>query len=577
MAMTRANEDRPTFQKPTPALFPSARFGSVTLRAAGVLYFALAVIPLLARAQMQNPALREAGPYRIAGKVVSAAEGTPLSRARVTLQDVRNRRSEIFVITADDGRFEFANLPAGKFALSGAKRGYITSSYDQHDHYSTAIVTGTEFDTSDLTLRLAPVARLTGHVLDEFGDPVRNASVSLWLDDHSSGISRTVIIRTETSDDQGFFEFTPLDAGTYFLSVSARPWYAIPARPTHQEGMPDLPAAVDPALDAIYLPTYYAGANDLEDASPILVRGGDRLDFDLHLMPVPPLHVTLHVPQSADPQSFRYPMLFRRSSDGSQTLAPPQVQMISRDLFEVTAAPGKYQLNLQGRDGTAEAMQVDISEDKQEIEASSAQANSTLSAKVELPGEPAIPPGTMIALRIPKGLVIAAQPVDANHELTFSNVLPGKYEILAGSPRRALAVVRMVVNGAPVAGHSLTMLPGTTMNVALTLVGGSGDISGVAQRSGKAVAGAMVVLVPKNPESHREIFRRDQSDLDGTFIFQSVIPGDYTVIAIENGWDLDWSKPAILARYTVHGEPIVVPPGAKMQIQLPKPVEIQRK
>ena len=526
---------------------------------------------------MQNPAPREAGPYRIAGKLVSVTEGSVLARARVTLQDAKNRRAEIFVITGDDGRFEFANLPAGKFALSGAKRGYITSSYDQHDQYSTAIVTGADFDTSDLTLKLAPVARLTGHVLDEFGDPVRNANVSLWLDDHSSGISRTVIIRTDTTDDQGFFEFTPLDVGTYFLSASAAPWYALPQRRVYGEDMPDLPTSVDPALDAIYLPTYYAGANDLEDASPILVRGGDRLDFDLHLVPVPPLHVTLHVPESADPQSFRYPMLFRRSSDGSQTVARPQVQMISRGVFEVTAAPGKYQLNLQGRDGTAEAMQVDISEDKQEIEASSAQANSTLSAKVELSGETTFPPRAEIALRVPQGRVIAAQAVDANREVTFSNVLPGKYEILAGSPRRAFAVVRMVVNGTPVAGHSLTVLPGTTMNIVLTLVGGSGDISGVVQRAGKGVAGAMVVLVPKNPGSHREIFRRDQSDMDGTFVFQSVIPGAYTVIAIENGWDLDWSKPAVLARYTAHGEPIIIPVGAKMQIQLPKPVEIQHK
>lgn len=526
---------------------------------------------------MQNRAPREAGPYRIAGKIVSSTEGSPLSRARVTLQDVKNRRAEIFVITGDDGRFEFANLPAGKFALIGAKRGYITSSYDQHDQYSTAIVTSTEFDTSGLTLKLAPVARLSGHVLDEFGEPVRNANVSLWVDDHSSGISRTEVFQADTTDDQGLFEFTPLNTGTYFLSASATPWYAMPARPFRQEGQPDLPTSVDPALDAIYLPTFYTGANSLEDASPILIRGGDRLDFDLHLMPVPPLHVTLHVPESEDPRGFRYPTLFQRGVDGSQPLTPPQVQMTSRGVFEVTAAPGKYQLNLQGQDGTAESMQVDISEDKQEIDATSIQANSKISAKVEAPGEPALPPGTTIALRIPQGRVIAAQRVDANHELTFSNVLPGNYEMFAGSPARALAVVRMVVNGAPVTGHLLTVLPGTTMSVALTVVGGSGDISGVAQLAGKGVSGAMVVLVPKNPASHREIFRRDQSDLDGTFIFQSVIPGEYTVIAIENGWDLDWSKPAVLARYTTHGEPIVVPPGAKMQIQLPKPVEIQHK
>ena len=49
------------------------------------------------------------------------------------------------------------------------------------------------------------------------------------------------------------------------------------------------------------------------------------------------------------------------------------------------------------------------------------------------------------------------------------------------------------------------------------------------------------------PELHRDLFRRDQSDLDGTFTLQGIVPGRYTVLAIEGGWELDWSErePAI--------------------------------
>ena len=104
---------------------------------------------------------------------------------------------------------------------------------------------------------------------------------------------------------------------------------------------------------------------------------------------------------------------------------------------------------------------------------------------------------------------------------------------------------------------------------------GAADVSGVAQRAGKGAAGAMIVLVPKNPDANGDLFRRDQSDLDGTFIFHQVIPGAYTVIAIENGWDLDWSKPAVLSRYAAHGQKVMV--GGSQTIQLPNPVEIQPK
>ena len=57
----------------------------------------------------------------------------------------------------------------------------------------------------------------------------------------------------------------------------------------------------------------------------------------------------------------------------------------------------------------------------------------------------------------------------------------------------------------------------------------------------------MVVLVPRDPEINRDLFRRDQSDLDGTFTLQNVVPGTYTVLAIDNGWDLDWSQPGVIA------------------------------
>jgi hypothetical protein len=62
----------------------------------------------------------------------------------------------------------------------------------------------------------------------------------------------------------------------------------------------------------------------------------------------------------------------------------------------------------------------------------------------------------------------------------------------------------------------------------------------------------------KIPEENPQLFRRDQSDLDGTFTFHSVIPGDYTVIAIDNGWDLDWSRAAVISPYIAHGQKLLV-------------------
>jgi hypothetical protein len=100
-------------------------------------------------------------------------------------------------------------------------------------------------------------------------------------------------------------------------------------------------------------------------------------------------------------------------------------------------------------------------------------------------------------------------------------------------------------------------------------------VEGFVKRSGKAAAGVMVVLVPIGAESIIELFRRDQSDSDGSFLLPDVLPGSYAVIAIEDGWNVDWSVPAVLARYTPHGQKFTI--GLEMQgsLSLPEPVEVQ--
>jgi hypothetical protein len=87
----------------------------------------------------------------------------------------------------------------------------------------------------------------------------------------------------------------------------------------------------------------------------------------------------------------------------------------------------------------------------------------------------------------------------------------------------------------------------------------------------------MIVLVPKNPEENRELFRRDQSDLDGSFSLRDVIPGSYTVCAIQDGWDLDWGKTGVIAHYCEHGQKVIVADRKQESMTLEEAVEVQPK
>jgi hypothetical protein len=86
-----------------------------------------------------------------------------------------------------------------------------------------------------------------------------------------------------------------------------------------------------------------------------------------------------------------------------------------------------------------------------------------------------------------------------------------------------------------------------------------------------------VQLQLKDPETHREYFRRDQSDFDGTFSVGFIVPGTYTIVAVEDAWGFEWLKPGVLSRCAQHGQELTIGPLMQGAVHLPDPVEVQPK
>ena len=513
--------------------------------------------------------------FRIAGTIVNAIGGNPLARARVTIVDAKNRQKSYWMITSDDGRFDFKQVSPGKYSLQGAKRGFIPAFYDEHEGFSTAIVTGAGLDTEHLVLRLDPSAMLSGKILDELGEPVRQATVSLYREDRQVGVGRIIKFRVSVTDDQGGYEFSNLDAGSYFVSATAKPWYALHTVSSGEPAAGNLLAAVDQSLDVAYAITYYGDATEPDDATPIPVRGGDRLQADIHLNPVPALHLLFHVPENGA-NGFTMPMLQKPSFDGMEMIQSDGMQQLSPGVFEMTGvAPGRYSVRTPEAGRGAEANEVDITTNGQELDMSTAQRASTVKATIQVLGEATLPPQIEVALRNSKMRIVAWQEMDAKGEVAFQDLAPGKYDVLAGSRPKAYSVARMSSESGVIPGHTLNVTAGASMAITLSLVGGTVNVEGFARSAGKATSGAMVVLVPKNPQSNRELFRRDQSDQDGSFLLRSVIPGSYTIVAIENGWDLDWSRPGVIEHYAQHGQTITVTDHTQTTMRLTDQVEVQ--
>lgn len=518
--------------------------------------------------------------YRIAGTVVSKIDGHPLARARVTVQDTKSPDKFEAVITAADGKFEFNGVPPGKYNLRGAKRRYVAASYDEHEQYSTAIVTAAGLETEALILRLAPMAIIAGKVLDESGDPVRHATVSLYRNDHSSGVDQISQVHSSQTDDLGAYEAAPVPPGTYYLSVTARPWYALHSS---SEGAGPGPSAsveakVDRSLDVAYPLTYYPDVLDAESASPIPVRGGEHLQIDMHLNPVPALRVFFRAPITGEGGHI-FPQLEQPAFDGSTFLQTGGSQSTaSPGLFELTGVPaGRYNVRLYGQSTATLMSGVDLSKDGEVIDTSAAETMSRLKIGVQALGDTTIPQRLIVGLRTGSKIFAGMQQVNAKGEAEFHQIAPGRYEITVWSTNKAFSIAHISAEGAEVSGHSVIVTAGSSPSVSLSVVSGSIKVEGIAKKDGKPFAGAMVVLVPKNPEGNRDLFRRDQSDLDGTFTLQDVVPGSYTVLAIENGWELDWSHPAAIAAYVSRGQPVEVGSQFGRIIKLSRTVDVLSK
>ena len=114
-----------------------------------------------------------------------------------------------------------------------------------------------------------------------------------------------------------------------------------------------------------------------------------------------------------------------------------------------------------------------------------------------------------------------------------------------------------------------------SLSLTVTVALGKTNIEGFAFKDGRGQAGVMVVLVPKDPAASLEEFRLDQSDSDGSFLLHQVIPGDYTLVAIEDGWDLNWGRPEATRPYLPKGIPITVTATSGASMHLSAPISIQ--
>jgi len=522
--------------------------------------------------------------YRISGIVVDAVTGTPLTDVQVSLTS-RNTQDAEPTITDENGKFAFEEVPADKYALSAKRKGYLEQLYKEHQQYSTAIIAGPGLNTENLRFELRPGAVISGVVTDEAGEPLRNAQVMLIQRELFMGRRTTFQRSSSATNDLGQFRFAHLMPGTYFIAVTATPWYA--QRPQYWfrnaagtlggVGQAETSGVIptQPELDVVYATTFFPNSPDLAGAAPITLHSGDAETADIRLQAVPAAHITLRTPAPKEGLNV-WANVSQELIEGQRVNVPAATMQIAPGVVEITGLPtGRMDIdiNFNNTDGTHSSRRqtVQVYGGDPEISVGEASPPVKVSGQARFDDGSAFSAAPHLQLKsvASGGWYQLPADKDGAFELKESGVTPGPYEIWIMQSREAEAVRSIRATNAKVtSGRAFEVTGAGDVKLDVMLSRGSGNIIGFALKNGKPLDGVMVALVPEQPERNLVLFRRDQSDSDGSFNLPGVHPGKYTLIALENGWDIEWLEPGALKKYLAGGERVEVTPNAKLEVKV---------
>jgi len=142
---------------------------------------------------------------------------------------------------------------------------------------------------------------------------------------------------------------------------------------------------------------------------------------------------------------------------------------------------------------------------------------------------------------------------------------PGDYEVvLNGAGDRYLNGI--TAYGAESTGRIVHLKAGPA-HLVLRIASGRASLSGIAKLHDQPVVAATVLLVPATLGDFRGMatMRRDQTNTDGSFNLDSVLPGAYILIAINHGWTINWRDSTTLRHYLAGGIAVDITPGAALR------------
>src|SRR5262245_8612819 len=490
-----------------------------------------------------GPRQPKTGTGRLRGRVLSADTGGPVRRAQVRISspDIGSKSA----LTDAEGRYEFRDLPAGRFNMSATKAGYVTIQYGQTRPFESGkaidLTEGQLLDKADFSLPRG--SAISGRLVDEFGDPVADALVSAMRSGWVGGRRRLQPTgRTAQTNDLGQFRIYGLSPGDYYVSATFRggDMVAMEIAMSAVTGAgTGGPTGSNP--NSGYAPTYFPGTGNGADAQKItLTVGQEAQNTDFALLPVKMAKISGTVigsdgkpvdgsminasPRNSDGAGF---MMMgggaRSDKNGNFTItnvAPGDYTLQTRSMQFMTTGDGGNSMVFTARVGVgadgneAETGSLPVSVNGEDLTGVVIVTSKGATATGHVTFEGGAKPTTLTSIRV------TASPVDSDGPM-ISYAGLGSVKADGTFELKGLSGTRVV---------RATGLPAGWMLKSVRVNGNDITDSGMDFKSGEAVTGVDVVLTSKLTE------------VNGTVKAGSAQAKDYTLVVFSDE-PQKWSVP----------------------------------
>lgn len=501
-----------------------------------------------------RPGTVPAGTAKLRGRVV-AQNGSPLRRAQVTLTSTDTVPVRKVTTTDAEGRYEFDELPAGRFALAASKAGYVGLQFGQRRPYEAgspvSLANAQTLERVDFTLPKGSV--IVVRVTDEFGEPIAGAQIQVQRYQYGAdGQRRLTNVQLggvvalpfgSGTDDRGEFRAFGLMPGEYVIQATMRTLGVISTNTSNNsEG---------------FSPTYYPGTISANEAQQISVNVGEEALAQFSMVATR-LSRVIGMARDSQGRPAAGAQVSLRTQVGT-TITTSSVGVVAGDgTFTLAGvAPGEHTLDVrtQPRNGEAAEMgTVTVAVGGADV--TGLQISTTLGATVsgrvvydgtaarsvsDLPTQPRVFPTPVD----PSNRILFASAADALSNGTIDE--EGNFR-LTGVVGRVFFTLPItpswMMKSITLDGEDITDEPLETTGknvisgLQITLTDMLTDVSGgVTDARGQAVQDYVVVIQPeqqREPVIASRLIRVVRADTKGRFQVRGIRPGRYVATAIES-------------------------------------------